>query len=178
MRPHALPTFLLAFALFPRGEDVPRAEVFGGYSWAHSRDEGFHGWNASGTVYVNPWLGIAADVTGHYKTLANTRFSLLSGAVGPRVTWLRDNISWFVPFVHAQAGAFRTKAHTEFLNASFSETETHPGLALGGGIDLSLADRWAVRAKADYTLVRSRGRTERDPRVSAGLVFRFGSMPY
>jgi opacity protein-like surface antigen len=178
MRVHALPALLLAFALFPRTNDIYRADVFGGYSWTRSRGESWNGWNASSAVHVNPWLGFAADVTGHYKTLSNTRLSLLSGAVGPRVTWGRDLFSYFVPFVQAQAGVFHTKAHTEFLNASFSENDTHPGVALGGGVDVSLSDRWALRAKADYVIVRANGRNDGDPRVSGGLVVRFGRMSY
>ena len=176
MRAHALPALLLAFALFPRSNDLYRADVFGGYSWTRSRDEGWHGWNVSGAVHVNEWLGFAADLTGHYKTLSNTSFSLHSGAVGPRFTWGRDLFSYFVPFVQAQAGTFRTRAHTDFLDTSFSESETHGGFALGGGVDVSLSDHAAVRAKAEYVVIRANGRNEGDPRVSGGVVFRFGRM--
>jgi opacity protein-like surface antigen len=176
MKAHALPALLLAFALFPRTHELYRADVFGGYSWTRNRGESWNGWNASGAVHVNEWLGFAADVTGHYQTLSNTSFSLLSGAVGPRVTWGRDLFSYFVPFVQAQAGVFHTRAHTEFLNTSFSETETHGGLALGGGVDVSLSDHAAVRAKAEYVVIRANGRTDGDPRLSGGVVFRFGSM--
>ena len=177
MRRHGWPVLLLGFALFPRGQEVPRGDVFGGYSWTRSRGENWSGWSASGAVYLVSWFGIAADVTGHYKTLSNTGFSLYSAAIGPRVAWQRDNVSWFVPFIQAQAGAFRTKAHTDFLGASFSEDDTHGGAVFGGGVDLLLSDRWAVRVKGDYAVVRSPGHTDGDPRASAGLVLFLGRMP-
>jgi len=45
-------------------------------------------------------------------------------------------------------------------------------MAFGGGVDAALSDRWAVRAQADYALVRADGATEKEPRLSAGFVYR------
>ena len=44
-------------------QDVPKAEVFGGYTWAGGN---FHGWNASVTGNITKRFGIVADFSGHY----------------------------------------------------------------------------------------------------------------
>src|SRR5262245_37083094 len=44
-------------------QDVPKVEVFGGYSWAGGN---FHGWNTSVTGNINNWFGLVADFSGHY----------------------------------------------------------------------------------------------------------------
>ena len=44
-------------------QEAPRAEVFGGYSWAGGN---FHGWNASVTGNITKRFGIVADFSGHY----------------------------------------------------------------------------------------------------------------
>jgi hypothetical protein len=60
---------------------TPRVEVFGGYSLLHDGNASptsFHGWDASSTTYVNRWLGITADFSGHYST-TNTSFLAAPG---------------------------------------------------------------------------------------------------
>jgi len=85
-----------AFSAFAQ-EHVPRAELFGGYSYLHIDTEGItgstldatcnnllgpgtcppgsfgvhpsaHGWNASGQYNATRFLGIKADFSGHYNT--------------------------------------------------------------------------------------------------------------
>ena len=69
-----LSTVAFAPHLFAQSE-TPRYEVFGGYSYSRLADsystlEGtrFHGWNASVTKNLNRWLGVVADVSGHYSS--------------------------------------------------------------------------------------------------------------
>ena len=132
-----------------------------------------HGWNGAVTLYVRKWLGVSADVSGEYVALGATdraRFAVLGG---PRVSpWRRR----FTPFAYALAGAFHTRSHFEFLSVSVTEGETDPGVALGGGVNVRVSSRWAAEAKADAALIRSRGRTESNPRLFGGLVRRFGRL--
>ena len=55
---------LVVVALSPAiAQDVSKAEVFGGYSWAGGN---FHGWNAAVMGNVTKRFGIVADFSGHY----------------------------------------------------------------------------------------------------------------
>lgn len=174
MRYHALTMLLvLAVPLPAAARDVPALEAFGGYSFSRNRDENMHGWNAGLTLNLQPWLGVEADLAGHYQTLALTDLSRLSALLGPRVPWRRGALA---PFAHALIGALRTRARTEVLDVSLSESDTHLGFALGAGLEVGLWKRWLVRATGDYIWVRSPGHTDGDPRLSVGLVVGLGRL--
>jgi hypothetical protein len=168
--------FVVAFACLPlpcAAQESARAEAFGGYAFARDDDRNMHGWNGAVTLNVRKWLGISADVSGLYETLGatdRTRFAVLAGA---RVSPWRAR---FTPFAYALAGAFHTRSRLEFLSVSVSDGETDPGAALGGGVDVRVAGRWAAEARADAALIRSRGRTESNPRLFGGLVLRVGRL--
>jgi hypothetical protein len=132
-----------------------------------------NGWNGAVTLNLRKWLGVSADVSGQYATLGATDRTRYAVLAGPRVSPWRGR---FTPFAYALAGAFHTRSHLEFLSVSVSEGETDPGAALGGGVDVRVSDRWAAEAKADAALIRSRGRTESNPRLFGGLVLRFGRL--
>jgi len=162
--------FVLAFvACTPlpcAAQESARAKAFGGYAFARDDDRDMHGWNGAVTLYVRKWLGVSADISGQYVALGATdrvRFAVLAG---PRVSPWRGR---FTPFAYAVAGAFHTRSRLEFLSVSVTEEETNPGAALGGGVDVRVSGRWAAEVKADAALIRSRGRTESNPRLFAGL---------
>jgi hypothetical protein len=58
------------------GQDVPRAEVFGGYSYLNIDTNGLssrqsaNGWEAAISGNFNNWFGVEGDVAGYYKTTA------------------------------------------------------------------------------------------------------------
>src|SRR5688572_25377026 len=54
---------LVVSPLITVGQDVPKVEVFGGYSWAGGN---FHGFDTSVTGNINRWFGLTADFSGHY----------------------------------------------------------------------------------------------------------------
>lgn len=155
-------------------QESARAEAFGGYAFARDHDRNMHGWDGAVTFSVSKWLGVSADISGQYVALGPTdraRFALLGGA---RVSPWRGR---FTPFGYALAGAFHTRSHLEFLSVSVNEGETDPGAALGGGVGVRVSGRWAAEVKADAALIRSKGRTESNPRLFAGLALRFGRQP-
>ena len=87
------------------------------------------------------------------------------------------------PFAHVLAGFSRRDIHgTEILTGSggtldirFSNSETAFAAAAGGGLDVQLGKRLALRVvQADYLLTRLGGFTQNNARISTGLVFRFG----
>jgi hypothetical protein len=88
----------LAFSISAMSQEVPKIEVFGGYSYLHidtngasslnqlcntvtvgncpfifQLHSGFSGWNAAGQFNLNSWFGITADISGHYGTLVTAK---------------------------------------------------------------------------------------------------------
>src|SRR5437763_2122499 len=57
-------------------DETPKATIFGGYSLLRNGGNNSNGWDGQGTFNFNRYLGLTADVTGNYRTLAS--FSPLS----------------------------------------------------------------------------------------------------
>ena len=116
-------------------KDIPRVQVFGGFSYLHIDTQGvtgtsldarcnrissgacptgtFHihpnanGWNASADVAVHRWFGIKADFSGHYLTPLT-----LSPAAQSVVT--KAGVSGFPPNATNYAFLFGPVAHRDF----------------------------------------------------------------
>jgi hypothetical protein len=77
----------------------------------------------------------------------------------------------FTPYAHALFGGFHASAGVSGFSASTS------GFAMmfGGGLDIKVAPRIAVRAaQVDWMSLRAEGETSNNNvRVSTGIVFRF-----
>src|SRR5205814_9645347 len=141
---------------------LARAEAFGGYAFDREDAWNLHRWTGAVSLGLRTGVGVSEDVRGHYAALGapdRARFAVLAG---PRVSLWRRR---FTPFAYVLAGAFHTRSHLAFLSVSVSEGETDPGAALGGGVDVRVSGRWAAEVKADAALIRSRGRTESNPRL-------------
>ncbi len=168
------------------GQGVPRAEIFGGYSYLNVDTNGltsrqsFNGWESSVSGNFNKWLAAEANVSGYYKTYNVDLGSLLPGAVlnvsvhdygflgGPRIN-VRP------VFFHALLGVDRLTASA----LGFSASQNSFAAAFGGGGQWKVSPQWAVRTSADYVLTRHNTFggprvTQNNIRVSAGVVFRFG----
>jgi hypothetical protein len=173
-------------AVLSAQETTPKAEVFGGYSYANidntfsSRRSNLNGWNGSLAVNVNRTFGIVADFSGHYALtrptigiacvingnctnfpVSNTHTFLF----GPQVSFRTARTT---PFVHALFGA----AHSNISPSLASDTGF--GTALGGGLDYTFTHLLAWRGQADYINTHLFGTAQHDFRLSTGLVFRFG----
>jgi opacity protein-like surface antigen len=177
--------FLLAVAVGASAQDVPKAEVFAGYSYARVNPGGgadgfnLNGWNASVTGNFNSWFGIKADLSGHYGTptvnnilpppaTLDVDTNTFTYLFGPQISARGERVTGFA---HALFGGARVEGST--LGASISDSGF--GMALGGGFDVKLNDNFAFRpAQLDYLLTRIGGDTQHNVRYSAGIVFRFG----
>ncbi len=104
-----LAVILLSSLAAAAQEAAPKAELFGGYSYA---GEGSHGFDASIAGNVNRWLGLVADVGGQYTRLEEDgireRITTHSFLFGPRLSLRRKRAT---PFVHALLDA--ACIHTE-----------------------------------------------------------------
>jgi opacity protein-like surface antigen len=206
-------------------EATPKLQVFGGYSLMHVDTGGltgptmdsalrapsgtfgvasnFNGWNAEAQYNLRRWLGIVADVSGHYGTpitassgvsgLPNTNeYSFLAGPVFSFNTRTR-----MTPFVHALFGWDRLSVNASTLSglpspaASVATAYSDFAMALGGGVDYKLSRHLAVRVgQFDYLytghdlnsfygsafglgLFQSLATHENNLRFSTGIVLRF-----
>ena len=154
-----------------RAAAPPGPDLFGGSSYMEPGAVKLYGAHASGSVPFGGRLRLAVDLSGHYGSLGDTKHSQLTFLAGPRIVFGGRTLR---PFLHALAGGVRSRSAVDVFDVSISESDTRFGAALGGGLDYGVGDRWAVRAAGDYLLVRAGGQTDGEPRVSAGVVYRFG----
>jgi opacity protein-like surface antigen len=166
---------MLGLSAIAMAQDVPMAEVFGGYSFARcnvgtDNECNFDGWNAAVDFNINKNWGIAVDVSGYYGSPDNV--GLLDSKshnfmFGPRYAFRTDRV---VPFIQGLVGINHVNpAKIEMVQNNFA-------MAFGGGIDIKVNDRLSIRPiQMDYFTVRvvSTGWSD-NFRFSTGLVFKFG----
>jgi hypothetical protein len=150
--------------------DAPSAELFGGYSYTKNGDQGLSGGEASLGFRLTGWISVEADVSAHYGYALGTHTSRLFFMGGPRFAY-RGRA--FTIFTHYLAGGVRSASGLTVVGVDITERRTDFAMAFGGGVDAGTSDRWAVRAQGDYALIRADGTTEKEPRFSAGFVYRF-----
>ncbi|MBC7931257.1 MAG: porin family protein [Rubrivivax sp.] len=154
-------------------EETPKVEVFGGYSYGGSNA---HGWNGSVAGNVNRWLGVVADFGGQYTRIespaSSERIKTHSLLFGPRLSARTKHVT---PFAHVLVGAAHNDARAREEGFDFHFTDTSFAVAVGGGLDVRVSERVAVRAfQLDYLRTNFFGGTQNNGRISAGIVFRFG----
>jgi opacity protein-like surface antigen len=143
-------------------DETPKGEVFAGYSFlsvdtAGFRDRGdVHGFNVTGAGHFNEWFSLAGEVSGHYE--GGDALHYVTG--GPRVTYRND--SRVEPYAHVLAGA------------AFANSNANFALVAGGGVDVKVSDKVAIRAvQVDYAPIFFDNFTLHNVKVSTGVVFRF-----
>ena len=182
---------LVSFALFSLfsipvfAQDVPLAEVFGGYQLLHDvgateegiRGSNYHGFTAAFEGKIASFAGIVAEFGFNDHSEENgfadswKKFSLL---FGPRITAYRGEE--FQVFGHFLFGGIRSS----ITDAENTESEWRLGYALGGGIDIVLNKTISVRL-AQLDLISEHASADKwTPwsnhfRYSGGVVFKFGS---
>jgi opacity protein-like surface antigen len=154
--------FLLA-AMPALAQDAPKADVFGGYSYSRfnpgtpaggsGTGANLNGWNASITGNFNNWLGVTADFSGHYGSPSISGINVDTRThyflFGPRVSFRKHER--VTPFGHALFGAAKLKGSAALL----TDRQTAFAMAFGGGVDVKVSDRAAIRLfQADYVVTR------------------------
>ena len=173
MRRLFLVTALSVLAAVPlSAQDARHGDLFAGYSMLRSDGETVHGFEASLGWQAWGSLGLVADVSRHAKTVSGTDVVTEAYLAGPRLVFGKGSLR---PSVHALAGIARSGGSIKVFDVSISERATDPAAALGGALDLGADRRFSARIKADYLLVKGDSETTGDPRLSAGVVFRFGA---
>ena len=168
------------------------ADIFGGYSYQRTGGEGVNGFDASVTGKVAPWVGITGEFGFHQKgstivipnpaVVVNADAKLTAFRFGPKfVSHVNDSTDLFV---HVLAGAYRASVNVGStgpdINTNVNGSGTGFTAATGGGVDLRVAPRIAVRpVQIDWIHLGSANVFGMDMgnsngfRYSAGLVVRF-----
>ena len=154
-------------------QETPKAEIFGGYSWAGGN---FHGWNSSVTGNLSRGFGVTADFSGHYgNELAGpilVKQNAHSFLLGPRYAFRGKR---FTPFVYALFGATRFQESATISGQRLSASDTGFSSALGGGLDVRVNDRMAIRAfQIDYFRPNFFGEAHNRGRLAFGVVIHLG----
>jgi len=159
-----------------RAQDVPRAEVFAGYSYAHVGEEDLrYGWNLAVGYNLNRRLAVVVDASGQYGSVEGVDLDQLTLAGGPSATIGRGRPASL--FAHALFGLVRTSAGISVLGVTISETRSDFGMLFGGGVDVRIAPKLAFRLQGDYERIQAEGAAEDGYRLSAGIVLRVGKRP-
>lgn len=136
--------------------------IFFGYSYNDADFNGsranFNGWDGSLEGKVIPWVGIVADISGHY----GSNDSIYSAVFGPRIS---VSVGRLTPFAHAMLGV------SHFSSRPASDTSFAD--ALGGGVDYSLIHGIGWRFQLDALQTRFFGLKQNDFRFSTGPVLHF-----
>jgi len=150
-----------------------KVEIFGGYSYfrtlnlidiAPANNINLNGWNASVTGYVSKNFGITGDFSGAYGSPWGYGIHAHTYMFGPTFRVPGERVTGFA---HALFGGAS-------LNLSGSSTDNGFAMAAGGGMDVSVNKRVAIRpVQFDYLLYRLWGRNLHNIRYSAGVVFKF-----
>jgi opacity protein-like surface antigen len=132
--------------------------------------------NTSVTGNVNKWFGFTADYSGHFGTEPEGILLVSKNAhtfqVGPRISRRGKR---FTPFVYALFGATRFKQSATVNGVHLSESDTGFASTFGGGLDVTVNDRVAIRAfQIDYFRPNFFGEAHNRGRLAFGLVLRFG----
>ena len=192
---------VMAITLSAWSQDVPKAEIFTGYSFVNAgfpfspdpaagNTSGFlQGWNLTATVNANRWVGIAGDFGGYYghpsKTelfkpancvlctgnVTGTMHNMYTFSGGPQLSIRAADIT---VFAHVLVGGARVRADFDGVAGSAAESSAHFTVIVGGGFDLGFAHHLAFRIQPDYFRTKILDRGQNNFRLSAGLVWKLG----
>ena len=166
---------LLAFcAAWPAlAQDVPRVQVFGGYSYTRfdspsfgfSNPSGLNGYNFSPAFNLIRGFGVAAEFSKQYGSILDLR----DLAVGPQFLYPRGKTLFFA---HVLIGNARS-----VVRVGTGERDTERAVAAGGGMDLDMSSHFAVRVfQVDYLHTTLFQEKQNSLRFSTGLVYTWGAL--
>lgn len=187
---------VLAFCAMGMAQDLPKAEVFGGYSFYRAdihelKDAGgldksglnLNGWNAAVTGFMTKNFGITADFSGNYgkPTISVTDAGLVTSTkldtkihnflFGPTLAYRTDRGS---AFVHGLFGGTKVRMSVPagFVGTTGSNfnvvNNTAFAWALGGGLDINAGKNFAIRV-GQFDWINSKVDTTNEFQAAAGL---------
>jgi hypothetical protein len=160
----------LAAAESAMAADEGRVEIAGSYEFLRDGDasRNLQGGAVTVAIAAAPWLAVVGEVgTGGTTVPLPTDVALHVHAflAGPRYT-VRPRASVAL-FGQVLFGAASSNAVTDGVETSSTDLAIQPG----GGVDISIAPKWAVRFQGDYRAIRASVTMVKQERFMAGLVF-------
>jgi hypothetical protein len=186
-------------------QQIPKFDLFGGYSYGHISTgdfdrphASFNGWDVSATYNLNRWLGITAEGSGLYgsKEISPARTIIFicsqppcpPAINAPAITLSQKihtyslgprfylrNHTRYTPFARALLGGGYISDTTKFGSGGLTEANGASVLTAGGGVDIGLNSRVSLRTQTDFLRNRFFHQTGPDFRLATGPVFHFGS---
>src|SRR5262245_29469886 len=156
-----------------RAEEAGRSDIFFGPSYIHVQGDSLYGAEVAYSRYFNGSFGVVLDASYHVGSKEGLDLSELNLLAGPRYAFNRSGGTSF--FVQALFGLRRDGSSFKVLDVSISENQSRFGIAAGGGVDIRLSPRWALRVAGDYLWSKSEGQSVDGFRASAGALYRFGT---
>ncbi len=167
-------------------QDVPKAEVYGGYLMVHEENSTGNGFLGAVEGNINKSFGIVGEFGYNAQTQknfddsgVNVKFKLYDVLAGPRVSYRTDK---FRVFAHALFGYHRLSAEAKYAGYG-AESSNDWGMAFGGGVDVSASKLISIRlAQVDWLAVHYNfrssisggGEWSNALRYSGGIVFKLG----
>ena len=154
-------------------QDMPRLQVFGGYSFTRfdSKSFGFtdatnlNGYTFSPAYNLLYGFGVVAELSGQYGSKLNFR----DLAVGGQFLYPRGKSRFFA---RALIGDART-----LVQVANTEGDTARAVVVGGGMDHDITPRFAIRLfQLDYIHSTLFNDTQNNLRFSTGLVYHWGTI--
>ena len=177
----------IAAAQLPTG-----GNAFFGYSYVHGEafsnsrtvlasggTANMSGWETSAEGKYLPWLGVVADLDWHYGGHNTTSCPVGKACTNFRLNAARDTLL-FGPRASMAFGRYRPfgeilfgVGHQSDKGGGISNSDLTFASAFGGGVDYTLLPAVALRAQAHAVHTSFFGKSQYDPRLSFGIVFRF-----
>lgn len=152
-------------------QDAPKAELSAGYSFFRAGFSGGvnqQGGSVSLAGNINRWLGIVGDFGVYHASPYGSSLNTYIFQVGPRFS--ARSHSRITPFAQVLLGG----SHLTASSGGSSGAVTPFTVSAGGGVDVGLSPRIALRPEIEYLALRDNGSTLNCARASLSLVFRFG----
>jgi opacity protein-like surface antigen len=171
---------LFGFSVLAVAQDVPVAEVFGGYSYVRVNPTpeqypdsfNLNGFSTSVAFNVNKIAGVVADFGGYYGSIPNTsdaKIHIHSLMFGPRINVRKGKVT---PYVQALFGYAHSAVIVNDVNQG---KENDFAMAFGGGVDINVNKLISVRpVQIEYVGIKSGQDLLNNMRFSAGIVFKLG----
>lgn len=167
-------------------QDVPLAEVGGDYNYVHTNAppggcgcfsmNGGDGWLAYN--FSHSWSAVALVSGQHASNIegSGADLTLTSYLFGPRYSWRKSGR--YIPFGQLLLGGAHAAGSFAPGSAGYPGSSSAFAMTAGGGLDIELTKRFAVRAfQADYYhthFANGINDHQNNLRISAGLILRFG----
>jgi hypothetical protein len=176
--------FALVLSAGLANAQIPTAgNIFLGYSYYNTNlssvdRANLNGWEGSLEGKVLPWIGIVADLSGHY---GSQNFPIVCPVIPgpcPAVNLkVNEHNALFGPRVSVSVGKIRPFAEVLIgighVSAQRAGSDTSFATAVGGGLDYHLFPLLAWRVEGDYVTTRFFSATQNNLQLSTGIVFRF-----